>query len=191
MNRKEYIEKLEVIRAALLNLHAEFTAAAITDENPIEAARRKAAGGLFDKLNTQLYENGAVSLRIMDDNAKAGLGEQCDLFDEARRESAENGDQGEEERPAELCPHMADGVDGMTCTHPKNAGKPCNGQVAACDFRDKVGICKHYDEKTGKCVNKKANCADGICDGLNDGCDCFKAKERKAKAKGKGKKGRK
>lgn len=102
MNRKEYIEKLEVIRAALLNLHAEFTAAAITDENPIEAARRKAAGGLFDKLNTQLYENGAVSLRIMDDNAKAGLGEQCDLFDEARRESAENGDQGEEEPPAEL-----------------------------------------------------------------------------------------
>lgn len=101
MNRKEYIEKLEVIRAALLNLHAEFTAAAITDENDIEAARRKAAGGLFDKLNTQLYENGAVSLRIMDDNAKAGLGEQCDLFDEARRESAENGDQGEEERPAE------------------------------------------------------------------------------------------
>lgn len=94
MIRKEYIEKLEVIRAALLNLHAEFTAAAITDENPIEAARRKAAGGLFDKLNTQLYENGAVSLRIMDDNAKAGLGEQCDLFDEARRESAENGDQG-------------------------------------------------------------------------------------------------
>ena len=102
MNRKEYIEKLEVIRAAILNLHAEFTAAAITDENDIEAARRKAAGGLFDKLNTQLYENGAVSFRIMDDNAKAGLGEQCDLFDEARRESAENGDQGEEDRPAEL-----------------------------------------------------------------------------------------
>ena len=97
MTRKEYIEKLEVIRAALLNLHAEFTAAKITDENDIEAARRKAAGGLFDKLNTQLYENGAVSLRIMDDNAKAGLGEQCDLFDEARRESAENGDDGEDE----------------------------------------------------------------------------------------------
>lgn len=95
MNRKEYIEKLEVIRAALLNLHAEFTAAKITDENDIEAKRRKAAGGLFDKLNTQLYENGAVSLRIMDDNANAGIGEQCDLFDEARRESAENGDQGE------------------------------------------------------------------------------------------------
>ena len=102
MTRKEYIEKLEVIRAALLNLHAEFTAAKITDEYDIEAARRKAAGGLFDKLNTHLYENGAVSLRIMDDNAKAGIGEQCDLFDEARRESAENGDEGETEDLTEL-----------------------------------------------------------------------------------------
>ena len=175
MTRKEYIEKLEVIRAALLNLHAEFTAAKITDENDIEAARRKAAGGLFDKLNTQLYENGAVSLRIKDDNAKAGLGEQCDLFDEARRESAENGDQGEEERPAELCPHMADGVDGMTCTHPKNAGKPCNGQVAACDFRDNGSGITDEDFRVAKEDEER------------------RAKERKAKAKAKakGKKGRK
>lgn len=102
MQRSEYIEELEAIRARLLVLGADFAALQLTDENDNEKSRRKCAGKLFEKLNAQLYDNGAVSLRIMQDNANAGIGEQGDLFDEARRESAENGDQGGTEDLTEL-----------------------------------------------------------------------------------------
>ena len=114
MQRSEYIEELEAIRARLLVLGADFAALQLTDENDNEKSRRKCAGKLFEKLNAQLYDNGAVSLRIMQDNANAGIGEQGDLFDEARVESATNEDdgdegQGEEDHGDDLPP--ADGVE--------------------------------------------------------------------------------
>lgn len=49
-------------------------------------------------------------------------------------------------------------------------------------FDDKdVPPCKHHDGEG--CTNKKAPCSDGLCDGKDDGCPCYKA--------GKGKRGKK
>ena len=97
MTRTEYIEKLEDIRVALLNLGAEFNEAIITDENDIESKRRKTAGKLFDNLGTILYENGAISKRIHDENVRDGIGEQGDLFEAHPDGEVDDGGEPEQE----------------------------------------------------------------------------------------------
>jgi len=89
MTRKEYIEKLEAVRQQLLAIADEFTNARITDEQENEKTRRVTAGKLFDKLDDILYDNGAVSLRIMGENHERGIGEQVGLFDHANKPEAE------------------------------------------------------------------------------------------------------
>lgn len=81
MERKKYIKKLDEILTGVEKLAAEHCACVLTDGDDMETARHKSTSKTFEALRQKLYDDGAVSARIMADNAAAGKGEQGDLFD--------------------------------------------------------------------------------------------------------------
>lgn len=163
MMRQEYIAELEEIRKQTIKIGQAFAAVDLTDATGMERDRRKKTKKLVADLFDRLYEDIAISAKVMADNAEAGIGEQGDLFDEAAR--------AEESTEAE-----AEVVEVPALEYKPEAEKPAAPEVATC---------KHYDGDG--CTKKDAPCADGVCDGKDDGCQCYKpAKGKKGK---RGKKG--
>jgi hypothetical protein len=134
----------------------------------MESDRHKKTKKLVADLCDRLYEDIAISAKVAADNAEAGIGEQGDLFDDAAKAA-----KAKAAKPAE----EAEVVDVPTI----ESGKPL--ALPAPAAKD-VPPCKHHDGEG--CTNKKAPCSDGLCDGKDDGCPCYKAGKAAKKKSGKG-----
>ena len=171
MTRKDYIAGLEEIRKSVQKIGQAFAAVDLTDATNMESDRHKKTKKLVADLCDRLYEDIAISAKVAADNAEAGIGEQGDLFDDAAKTAKAKA---KASKPAE----EAEVVDVPAI----ESGKPL--ALPAPAAKD-VPPCKHHDGEG--CTNKKAPCSDGLCDGKDDGCPCYKA--GKAAKKSGGKKG--
>jgi len=168
MTRKDYIAGLEEIRKSVQKIGQVFAAVDLTDATNMESDRHKKTKKLVADLCDRLYEDIAISAKVAADNAEAGIGEQGDLFDDAAKAA-----KAKAAKPAE----EAEVVDVPTI----ESGKPL--ALPAPAAKD-VPPCKHHDGEG--CTNKKAPCSDGLCDGKDDGCPCYKAGKAAKKKSGKG-----
>lgn len=169
MMRKEYIAGLEEIRKRMIEIGQAFAAVDLTDATGMERDRRKKTAKLVGDLADRLYEDIAISAKVAADKAEAGQGEQDDLFAAADRKEKAKGATKPTAAEAEV-------VD-----VPQIENKPL--ALPAPAAKD-VPPCKHHDGKG--CTNKKAPCSDGLCDGKDDGCPCYKAGKAAKKKSGKG-----
>ena len=169
MMRQEYIAGLEEIRKQTIKIGQAFAAVDLTDATGMERDRRKKTAKLVGDLADRLYEDIAISAKIAADKAEAGQGEQDDLFDDAAKTA-----KAKAEKPAA---EQAEVVDVPALEYKPEAEKP-----AAPD----VPPCKHFNGEG--CGKKDAPCNDGVCDGKDDGCPCYKAGKGKRGGK-RGKKG--
>ena len=165
MMRQEYIAGLEEIRKQTIKIGQAFASVDLTDATGMERDRRKKTAKLVGDLADRLYEDIAISAKVAADKAEAGQGEQDDLFAAADRKEKAKGATKPTAAEAEV-------VDVPALEYKPEAEKP-----AAPD----VPPCKHYNGEG--CGKKDAPCNDGVCDGKDDGCPCYKA--------GKGKRGKK
>ena len=85
MMRQEYIAGLEEIRKRMIEIGQAFAAVDLTDATGMECDRRKKTAKLVGDLADRLYEDIAISAKVMTDKAEAGQGEQDDLFAAADR----------------------------------------------------------------------------------------------------------
>ena len=161
MTRQDYIAGLEEIRKQVKQIGTAFAAVDLTDATNMESERHKKTKRLVADLCDRLYEDIAISAKVAADNAEAGEGEQGDLFDETKAARADE----------------AEVVDVPAVESAKPLALPAPEAPAAED----VPTCKHFDGD--RCTNAKANCADGICDGQDPGCACYKAAKPKKTAK--------
>lgn len=169
MMRKEYIAGLEEIRKRMIEIGQAFAAVDLTDATGMERDRRKKTAKLVGDLADRLYEDIAISAKVAADKAEAGQGEQDDLFAAAdRNEKARSA--------AKTAAAEAEVVDVQQIEN-----KPL--ALPAPAAKD-VPPCKHHDGEG--CTNKKAPCSDGLCDGKDDGCPCYKAGKAAKKKSGKG-----
>lgn len=159
MTRQDYIARLEEIRKRMIEIGQAFAAVDLTDATGMERDRRKKTAKLVGNLADRLYEDIAISAKVAADKAEAGQGEQDDLFAAANREKKAKGATKPTAAEAEV-------VDVPTI----ESGKPL--ALPAPAAKD-VPPCKHHDGEG--CTNKKAPCSDGLCDGKDDGCPCYKA----------------
>ena len=166
MTRQDYIAGLEEIRKQVEQISTAFAAVDLTDATNMESDRHKKTKKLVADLCDRLYEDIAISAKVAADNAEAGIGEQSDLFDDAKAAKAKAA------KPAD----EAEVVDVPTI----ESGKPL--ALPAPEAKD-VPPCKHHDGEG--CTNKKAPCSDGLCDGKDDGCPCYKAGKGGKKSGGK------
>lgn len=81
MIRQEYIAGLEEVRKRMIEIGQAFAAVDLTDATGMERDRRKKTAKLVGDLADRLYEDIAISAKVMADKAEAGQGEQVDLFD--------------------------------------------------------------------------------------------------------------
>ena len=168
MTRKDYIAGLEEIRKSVQKIGQAFAAVDLTDATNMESDRHKKTKKLVADLCDRLYEDIAISAKVAADNAEAGIGEQGDLFDDAAKTA-----KAKAAKPAE----EAEVVDVPAV----ESGKPL--ALPAPAAKD-VPPCKHHDGEG--CTNKKAPCSNGLCDGKDDGCPCYKAGKAAKKKSGKG-----
>ena len=91
MMRKEYIAGLEEIRKRMIEIGKAFASVDLTDATGMERDRRKKTAKLVGDLADRLYEDIAISAKVAADKAKAGQGEQDDLFAAADREKKARG----------------------------------------------------------------------------------------------------
>ena len=168
MTRKDYIAGLEEIRKSVKEIGQAFAAVDLTDATNMESDRHKKTKKLVADLCDRLYEDIAISAKVAADNAEAEIGEQGDLFDYAAKTA-----KAKAAKPAE----EAEVVDVPAI----ESGKPL--ALPAPAAKD-VPPCKHHDGEG--CTNKKAPCSDGLCDGKDDGCPCYKAGKAAKKKSGKG-----
>ena len=82
MTRQGYITALEDFRTRAYELWEEHKRATLTDRTEIEDNRRTKTAKLLRDLCNRLYEDIAISTKVMVD--KASTGEQGDLFEENR-----------------------------------------------------------------------------------------------------------
>ena len=87
MTRKDYIAGLEEIRKQVKKIGQAFAAVDLTDTTDMESERRKKTTKLVADLSERLYEDIAISAKVMADKAEAGEGEQGDLFDAAKKKA--------------------------------------------------------------------------------------------------------
>ena len=170
MMRKEYIAGLEEIRKRMIEIGQAFAAVDLTDATGMERDRRKKTAKLVGDLADRLYEDIAISAKVAADKAEAGQGEQDDLFAAADRKEKAKAKEAKVAEEAEV-------VDVPTI----ESGKPL--ALPAPAAKD-VPPCKHHDGEG--CTNKKAPCSDGLCDGKDDGCPCYKAGKAAKKKSSKG-----
>lgn len=156
LNRRDYIRSLDALRDKVAAIGKEYAEATLASASEIERDRMKKTAKLFGDLAMRLFEDAAVTLKILEANEAAGIGEQA-VFDLREPEP--------EPTPEPPPPETAG---------PTEAEKP-----AAPD----VPPCKHFNGEG--CGKKDAPCYDGVCDGKDDGCPCYKA----GKGKKPGKKG--
>ncbi len=88
MTRKDYIAGLEEIRKSVQKIGQAFAAVDLTDATNMESDRHKKTKKLVADLCDRLYEDIAISAKVAADNAEAGIGEQGDLFDDAKAAKA-------------------------------------------------------------------------------------------------------
>ena len=151
MIRQEYIAGLEEVRKRMIEIGQAFAAVDLTDATGMERDRRKKTAKLVGDLADRLYEDIAISAKVMADNAEAGQGEQVDLFD--------------------TVPEAGEVVDAETVEKP--AAEPTNEVVPL--LPPPATPCKNFNGKKCKLRGKAAPCRDGICDGLDCGCPEYEA----------------
>lgn len=76
MTRRHYIGHLDELRDKVYNLAKEYNDAALASASEIERDRQKKTAKLFGDLAMRLFEDAAVTLKILEANEAAGIGEQ-------------------------------------------------------------------------------------------------------------------
>jgi len=80
MNRRDYIRSLDTLRDDVIEIGKRYANALLAGAKEIEKERQKKTGKLFCDLATRLFEDAAVTLKIVEADEAAGIGEQG-LFD--------------------------------------------------------------------------------------------------------------
>lgn len=80
MNRRDYIRSLDELRERVAEIGKMYANAKLASPNEIERERIKKTAKLFGDLAMRLFEDAAVTLKILEANEEAGIGEQG-LFD--------------------------------------------------------------------------------------------------------------
>ena len=116
MNRREYIRSLDELRDKVYALAKEYNDARLADASEIERDRQKKTAKLLGDLAMRLFEDAAVTLKILEANEAAGIGEQA-FFDlrEAEPEQTQEPPTPETAKPTD--------ADGNGDDKPKKSGK--------------------------------------------------------------------
>ena len=80
MNRRDYIRRLDALRDDVIEIGKRYANALLAGAKEIEKERQKKTGKLFCDLATRLFEDAAVTLKIVEADEADGIGEQG-LFD--------------------------------------------------------------------------------------------------------------
>ena len=80
MNRRDYIRSLDELRDRVAAIGKIYAEAMLASPSEIERERIKKTAKLFDDLAMRLFEDAAVTLKILEANKAAGIGEQA-VFD--------------------------------------------------------------------------------------------------------------
>ena len=80
MNRRDYIKSLDALRDKVAEIGKEYAQTKLVSPSEIERERMKKTGKLFGDLAVRLFEDAAVTLKILEANEAAGIGEQA-VFD--------------------------------------------------------------------------------------------------------------
>jgi hypothetical protein len=123
MNRRDYIRRLDALRDDVIEIGKRYANALLAGAKEIEKERQKKTGKLFCDLATRLFEDAAVTLKILEANEAAGIGEQA-VFD-FNTESAPTPEQKPDE--AEQTADADKPVDETPAEEPKTA-KPGKGK---------------------------------------------------------------
>ena len=119
LNRRDYIRSLDALRDKVAAIGKEYAEATLASASEIERDRMKKTAKLFGDLAMRLFEDAAVTLKILEANEEAGIGEQG-LFDlrEAEPEQTQ-----EPPTPETAEPTDADGKGDDTPTKKSGKGK--------------------------------------------------------------------
>ena len=123
MNRRDYIKSLDALRDKVAEIGKEYAQTKLVSPSEIERERMKKTGKLFGDLAVRLFEDAAVTLKILEANEAAGIGEQA-VFD-FNAESATTPEQTPDE--AEQTADADKPVDETPAEEPK-AAKPGKGK---------------------------------------------------------------
>lgn len=88
LNRRDFIRSLDALREKVAAIGKEYDEATLASASEIERDRMKKTAKLFGDLAMRLFEDAAVTLKILEANEKAGIGEQG-LFDLHEPEEAD------------------------------------------------------------------------------------------------------
>ena len=93
MNRREYIQHLDSLRAKLGDLGAEFARASLVGPTLHEMDREKKTMKTFEDLSLRLFEDAAVVFKTLQQHEANGIGEQgvLDIDEDDLLEEAEVG----------------------------------------------------------------------------------------------------
>ena len=116
MNRRDYIRSLDELRDRVAAIGKMYAEATLASPNEIERERIKKTAKLFGDLAMRLFEDAAVTLKILEANETAGIGEQT-IFDlrEAEPEQTQVPPTPETAKPTD--------ADGNGDDKPKKSGK--------------------------------------------------------------------
>ncbi len=79
-NRRDYIRSLDALREKVAAIGKEYADATLASASVIERDRMKKTVKLFGDLAMRLFEDAEVTLKILEANEAAGIGEQA-VFD--------------------------------------------------------------------------------------------------------------
>ncbi len=80
MDRRDYIRSLDELRDRVAAIGKMYAEATLASPSEIERERMKKTAKLFGDLAMRLFEDAAVTLKILEANEAAGIGEQA-VFD--------------------------------------------------------------------------------------------------------------
>ena len=119
MNRRDYIRSLDELRDRVAAIGKMYAEAALASPSEIERERIKKTAKLFGDLAMRLFEDAAVTLKILEANEAAGIGEQA-VFDLREAEPEQTH---EPPTPETAKPTDADGNGGKGKKPGKKGGK--------------------------------------------------------------------